>query len=150
MYQSTKTYGHDIGLSCAFRQWGASSHCSKIHGYSMAFKFIFEAKELDNKNWVIDFGGLKGLKKSLESYFDHTMLVAKDDPKKEVLLDLDRIHGVANIVLVESTGCEAMAKMAYDLALEWLRYAGHSNRVRLISVEASEHGSNSALFLGNL
>lgn len=32
LYQSTKTYGHDRGFSCAFRQWRADSHCRLIHG----------------------------------------------------------------------------------------------------------------------
>lgn len=26
-YVSTKTYGHEVGLSATFRQWRASSHC---------------------------------------------------------------------------------------------------------------------------
>ncbi|SVB70610.1 uncharacterized protein METZ01_LOCUS223464, partial [marine metagenome] len=29
MYQSTKTYGNEVGLSCCFRQWRADSHCNK-------------------------------------------------------------------------------------------------------------------------
>ena len=32
MFLSTKTYGHDLGLSAAFRQWRAESHCRLIHG----------------------------------------------------------------------------------------------------------------------
>ena len=39
MYQSTKTYGNDVGLSCTFRQWKADSHCNKLHGYSLGFRF---------------------------------------------------------------------------------------------------------------
>ena len=108
-YQSTKTYGHEIGLSCAFRQWRAQSHCQLIHGYALSFKFIFESETLDFNNWVVDFGGLKPLKEKLQKQFDHTLLVAKDDPKKEVLLFLQE-HGLANVILVEATGCEATAK----------------------------------------
>ena len=37
MYRSTKTYGNERGLSCAFRQWRADSHCNLIHGYSLGF-----------------------------------------------------------------------------------------------------------------
>lgn len=147
-FQSTKTYGHNIGLSVAFRQWRAESHCRLQHGYAMSFKFIFESEHLNDKNWVIDFGGLKSLKNKLEDLFDHTMLVANDDPKKEILLDLDRIHNVAKVVLVDSTGCEAMAKMAFDLAVTWVKEHGEMDRVKVVSVEAAEHGANSALFLG--
>ena len=39
-YYSTKTYGHNIGLSAVFRQPNADhSHCHFLHGYSLAFKF---------------------------------------------------------------------------------------------------------------
>lgn len=33
-YQVVKKYGHNIGLSCAFRQFRAKgSHCLFIHGF---------------------------------------------------------------------------------------------------------------------
>ena len=52
-YYSTKTYGHNIGLSACFRQPHADhSHCRFLHGYSLQFKFTFEADELDNKKSV--------------------------------------------------------------------------------------------------
>ena len=71
MYQSGKTYGHEVGFSCAFRQHKAQSHCKFLHGYALSFKFIFEADELDARNWVVDFGSLKSLKGWLENTFDH-------------------------------------------------------------------------------
>ena len=57
-YFSTKTYGHNIGLSAVFRQPNADV-CRLLHGYSLQFKFTFGCSELDNKNWAVDFGGLK-------------------------------------------------------------------------------------------
>lgn len=144
-YQSTKTYGHDIGLSCAFRQWRAQSHCHLIHGYALSFRLVFESDELDANNWVVDFGSLKPLKAKLQENFDHTMLVANDDPKKDILLSLQE-HGLANIVLVDSTGCEATAKLVFDMTSQWLVEEGYSQRVKLVSVEVAEHGANSAIF----
>lgn len=144
-YQSTKTYGHDIGLSCAFRQWRAQSHCHLIHGYALSFRLVFESDELDANNWVVDFGSLKPLKAKLQENFDHTMLVANDDPKKDILLSLQN-HGLANIVLVDSTGCEATAKLVFDMTSQWLVEEGYSQRVKLVSVEVAEHGANSAIF----
>ena len=144
-YQSTKTYGHEIGLSCAFRQWRSQSHCHLIHGYALSFKLVFESDELDINNWVVDFGGLKPLKAKLQENFDHTMLVAKDDPKQDVLLSLQE-HGLANIVLVDATGCEATAKLVFDMNNQWLVEADYSQRVKLVSVEVAEHGET-VLFL---
>ena len=47
-YYSTKTYGHNIGLSAVFRQPNAEhSHCHLLHGYSLAFTFTFGCNELD-------------------------------------------------------------------------------------------------------
>ena len=71
-YLSTKTYGHNIGLSAVFRQPHADhSHCRFLHGYSLAFKFTFGCDDLDHRNWCVDFGGLKPLKQWLEDSFDH-------------------------------------------------------------------------------
>ena len=81
MYYSTKTYNHSIGLSAVFRQPHADhSHCKYLHGYSLGFKFTFGCSELDNKNWAVDFGGLKPLKQWLEHMFDHKVVLDQADP----------------------------------------------------------------------
>ena len=86
-YYSTKTYGHNIGLSAVFRQPNADhSHCHLLHGYSLQFKFTFGCSKLDNKNWAVDFGGLKKVKAWLEDNFDHKLCIDKDDPMKDDLL----------------------------------------------------------------
>lgn len=148
VYRSTKTYGHEIGLACAFRQWRAESHCRLIHGYALAFAFVFEAEELDVRNWVVDFGGLKDLRAILEDTFDHTLLVAEDDPHRAALLALGDL-GVARIVVVPKAGCEAFAEMVFQVTEQWLVDAGYGDRVRLVSVEVREHGANSAFYLGS-
>ena len=66
-YYSSKKYGHERGFSAEFRQWKADSHCKYMHGYSLEFEFEFGANELDEKNWVVDFGGLKELEFWLRS-----------------------------------------------------------------------------------
>lgn len=91
MFLSTKEYGHEIGLSACFRQWRAESHCRLLHGYALAVKFTFGAQEVDVRNWVVDFGSMKSLKQMLQDTFDHTLLVAEDDPKLEVLKQLERM-----------------------------------------------------------
>jgi 6-pyruvoyltetrahydropterin/6-carboxytetrahydropterin synthase len=146
-YQSTKRYGHELGLSCAFRQWRADSHCKFVHGYALGFKFIFEADELDQTNWVVDFGGLKSLKKLLENTFDHKTVVSIDDPHIEFFKRGQQI-GVFDLVIVEDGGCEKFAELVYRATDIWLREAGFAPRCRLVSVEVNEHGANSAIFTG--
>lgn len=145
MYKSTKRYGHELGFSCAFRQHRADSHCRLIHGYALAFKFVFCSTSLDVRNWVVDFGGLKPLKQMLEDTFDHTLLVAKDDPERQHLQTLDML-GLARVVVVDATGCEATARLVFKVTEQWLKDAGYGTRVWLESVEVAEHGANSAIY----
>jgi 6-pyruvoyltetrahydropterin/6-carboxytetrahydropterin synthase len=145
MFVSTKTYGHEIGLSCAFRLWRAQSHSRFVHWYALAFRFEFATYELDARNWVVDFGGLKSLKASLERFFDHTLVVAEDDPELPFFLTMQD-KGLAQVRVLPATGCEATAKIAYDLAEIWLQDNGYRPRVWLLSVEVSEHGANSAIY----
>jgi 6-pyruvoyltetrahydropterin/6-carboxytetrahydropterin synthase len=158
-YLSTKTYTHSQGLSCTFRQWGAThSHCQFIHGYAIQVKLTFRATRLDDRNWVQDFGGLKPIKQWLESTFDHKLMVAVDDPKLKELQAL-RDQGLAQITEVNSVGCEAFAQLIFEYVEAWLQYqtnAGYNTfyvpgigdpvqRVFLEQVEVSEHEGNSAI-----
>lgn len=146
-FQSTKTYGHNLGFSCAFRQWRADSHCKYIHGYSIAVKFVFEADELDARNWVVDFGSLKSLKGWLENMFDHKTAVAFDDPYLEWFEEAHK-RGIIDMVMVPATGCESFAKMIFEATEVWLVDNGYAPRCRLKSVEVMEHGANSAVYTG--
>lgn len=146
-YQSTKTYGHELGLSCCFRQWSADSHCHLFHGYALSFKLTFEAEELDSRNWVIDFGGLKEVKTWLESQFDHTLVMAEDDPHKRRIIDtLTKGDNVARIITLPRVGCEAFAEHVGQYVEDWLVRVKQAHRVRLHSVECREHGANSGLY----
>lgn len=160
--ESTKTFGHEVGFSCAFRQWRAYSHCRFIHGYALGFKFTFAANQVDSCGWVVDFGGLKGLKEILADTFDHKLLVAEDDPAIHHIKmlagdqmryapnfdDDKRIPPAADVVVVPATGCEAFARMVFEVTEQWLKDAGFSPRCWLVSVEVSEHGANSVICYG--
>ena len=147
-YYSTKTYGHNIGLSACFRQPHADhSHCRFLHGYSLQFKFVFGCNELDNKNWVVDFGGLKPLKAWLEDTFDHKVVLDIRDPH---LGDFDALadKGLAEITTMDGVGVEKFAYHAYVFANQLVsKMTG--GRCWVVSVECAEHGANSAIYEGN-
>lgn len=143
---STKTYGNERGLSCCSRQWAADSDCHLLHGYSFGFHFVFAAEQLDKRGWVLDFGrgGFGKIRDWLHETFDHTLLVAEDDPERPALEALGE-RGIARVRVVPGTSCERMAEMAFHKADEIVREAT-KGRCWVESVECSEHGSNSAIY----
>ena len=144
-FYSTKTYGHNIGLSAVFRQPNADhSHCHLLHGYSLGFKFTFACEKLDNKNWAVDFGGLKPLKAWLENNFDHKTCIDVNDPHVDVFHDLEK-KGLIDLRLFEGVGAEKFAEHAFDAA-DALIKEKTDGRCWVHSVECSEHGANSAIY----
>ena len=144
-YLSTKTYGHEEGLSCMFRQPLAShSHCSLLHGYALSFKFTFGCNILDDKNWVVDFGDLKELKAWLKDNFDHKHAVAKDDPEMEFFLQTEA-KGLSEVRVMNGVGCEKFAEQAFHFA-DNLVSEKSGGRCFATSCEVREHGANSAIY----
>ena len=146
MYIVTKTYGHERGLSCCFRQWRAThSHCQFLHGYSLAFEIKFGSETLNENNWVIDFGGLDWLGNYLKSVFDHKTAVAKDDPQYDAFIKLSELN-LADVVIFDRVGCESFAENVFKSIQHYLEK--QEIDVKVISVKCSEHGSNSATYTG--
>jgi len=130
--------------SAAFRQWrSAHSHCQYIHGYNLTADITFEATELDERNWVMDFGGLKDLKKTLEHTFDHKLVVAGDDPQLDMLKLLDEAGVAEVVVLQDGVGCEKFAEFVLKTADTFVDELTNG-RVRVQKVQINEHGSNFA------
>jgi len=109
-YVSTKEYKD--AFPCAYRQHLADTHCNKIHGYAFSFKFFFGTNNLDVRNWCVDYGGLKELKKILEDQFDHTLLVAETDPELDFYKQMEQ-KGLAKLTILPALGCEALADLLY-------------------------------------
>jgi 6-pyruvoyltetrahydropterin/6-carboxytetrahydropterin synthase len=149
-FQSTKIFD---GYSTVFRQWRAEgTHCSFLHGYGISFKIIFEG-DLDERNWVWDFGGMKRAKGTIDGMspkawmdfmFDHTYIIAEDDPFLPSALEMNK-NGIAQVVIVPATGAEQFAKFIYDKVNTFV-LEETNNRVRVVSVEFKEHAKNSAIY----
>jgi 6-pyruvoyltetrahydropterin/6-carboxytetrahydropterin synthase len=151
-YQSTKVFD---GFSCVFRQWRAEgTHCKYLHGYGVSFKVWFEG-ELDERNWVWDFGGMKRAKGTIDGMnpkawmdymFDHTMIVAEDDPFIEPFKLMDRA-GAAQIRIIPAVGAEKFAEYVFNKLQEFI-HTETEGRVRIARVDFMEHGRNSAIYEG--
>jgi len=146
-HQSTKIFS---GYSTAFRQWKAThSHCKFMHGYALSFKVWFEG-DIDERNWVADFGSFKknGIKDKLSNIFDHTTIVANDDP---LLADFENLHkkGAIQIIIMEDVGCEIFAKCVSDM-INIIISKETNGRVKVKRVECFEGSTNnSAMYEAN-
>jgi len=149
-FQSTKLFD---GYSCVFRQWKAEgTHCRFLHGYGVSFRVWFE-RELDHRFWVWDFGGMKRAKIAIDGLnpkawmdymFDHTTLVAQDDPS---LVDFKRLDsdGLIQLRIIPATGAEQFAKFIYDKLSVFVQEETEG-RVKVAQVEFMEHNKNTAIY----
>ena len=144
MYSVTKNYGQSEGLSCCFRQWRADSHCNLLHGYSLGVTIKINSNHLNRKNWVFDFGGFKPIRKLLHDLFDHTCLIAEDDPRLDDFKALDK-KNLINLKVLQGVGCEKFSELIYN---EVTRMISWDEEVWVESVTVYEHESNSATFNG--
>jgi 6-pyruvoyltetrahydropterin/6-carboxytetrahydropterin synthase len=149
-YSSTKLFD---GYSTCFRQWKAEdTHCKFLHGYAVSFRVWFEG-DLDHRNWVWDFGGMKRSKGKIadmspKDYFswllDHTTIIAEDDPYLENFKQMYE-DGIIQLRILPATGCEKFAEHLYYVINAFLKEETEG-RVRAIKVEVYEHERNSASY----
>jgi len=150
MFTSTKVFD---GFSCCFRQWKANTtHCRYLHGYGVSFKVWFEG-DLDHRNWVWDFGGMKRAKTLIDDMqpkawmdhmFDHTVIIAKDDPAIFRFKELNE-RGIIQLREVEATGAEKFAEFIFHKLNNFVK-TETQERVKVKQVEFREHGKNSAIY----
>ena len=149
-HQSSKVFD---GFSTVFRQWKAKdTHCRFLHGYGISFKVYFEG-ELDHRNWVWDFGGMKRAKTKIDGMspkewmdymFDHTMIIAEDDPYIKAFKQMAEA-GVVQIRIIPATGAEKFAEYVYNKINDFV-HEETEGRVRVTKVKFMEHGKNAAYY----
>ena len=149
-FQSTKVFD---GYSCVFRQWKAEgTHCRFLHGYGVSFRVWFEG-ELDERNWVWDFGGMKRAKTAIDGMnpkmwmdylFDNTTLVAIEDPHLATFRRMDD-DGLIQLRVISATGAEQFAKYIYK-KLNVFVQEETEGRVKVAQVEFMEHAKNTAIY----
>ncbi len=152
------------GFSTCFRQWKAKDiNCRLLHGYSIEFDVTFQAEKLDERNWVMDFGFMTRYGKFggmmidepnfvqkinpkdwFNLMFDHTTIIAKDDPELETFKELDK-KDIIKLRVLENVGCERFAEYVAKKLNDYVREQTNE-RVRVVSVTCSENSKNSATF----
>jgi 6-pyruvoyltetrahydropterin/6-carboxytetrahydropterin synthase len=150
-FQSTKLFD---GFSTVFRQWQATdTHCKFLHGYAIEFKVTFEG-ELDYRNWVWDFGGMKRSKTKIDGMsakewmdymFDHTTVIAKDDPHLEIFSQMHDKGIIQLRVLDGPVGAEKFSEYIFNKLNEFV-IKETNGRVKIAQVEFFENKKNTAIY----
>ena len=150
-FQSSKVFD---GFSTVFRQWRANTtHCQYLHGYGVSFKVYFEG-DLDERNWVWDFGGMKRAKTQIDGMspkewmdymFDHTLICAEDDPALPHLRKLE-FENIIQLRVIPATGAEKFAEYIYNKLNDFVQ-TETEGRVRVTKVKFAEHGKNAAYYV---
>ena len=83
-------------------------------------------------------------KEWMDHMFDHTFVVAEDDPFKESFLKMDEA-GVAQVRVVPAVGAERFAEYVYTKVNEFVQKETEG-RVRVVRVEFMENHKNSAIY----
>jgi 6-pyruvoyltetrahydropterin/6-carboxytetrahydropterin synthase len=127
-------------------QQSLDSRTQTIHTviYCTVTVWHLNCNDLDNKNWAVDFGGLKTLKQWLEDQFDHKLALDKNDPHIEKFRELEKLD-LAEIRIFDGVGAEKFAEHAFNFADSLIR-SQTNNRCYVVEVECSEHGANSAIY----
>lgn len=132
-------------LPCTHRSWAHDGKCAFLHGYERSFEIEFGCRELEPKTgFVVDFGDLKDVRSLLQDQFDHTTLIAADDPQREVFEELRR-SGVIDLRIMDHTGMEGAAEWVHE-QVDGLIRERTSGRVRVLRVVARESRKNAVVF----
>ena len=127
-FKSTKRFGP---ITTGHRQWRDKGHCSYVHGYGRYVRLTFEATELDERGWVMDFGDL-----------------AANDPVIPELKILEEVGGINLNILPEGylPGIEESCRYLYD-KLNPVIQRKTNNRVEITRVEIWETEKNQAEYV---
>jgi 6-pyruvoyltetrahydropterin/6-carboxytetrahydropterin synthase len=148
-FKSTKSFKN---LPCGHAQYfdmtpdGKPGACAAVHGYDREVIFTF-AGEIDQYGWIFPFGDLKKVKEFLEFYFDHTTILAADDPRLDTI-DLNQMDcgGLLGTLKVLPSGVSMeMSSMFIWERVNPFIYHRTGGRVYVERVECREHERNSAM-----
>ena len=86
----------------------------------------------------------KSPKEWMDYMFDHTLIIAEDDPELKAFQQMGDA-GVAQVRVIPATGAEKFAEYIYRNINEFVK-TETDNRVRVTKVKFMEHGKNAAYY----
>jgi 6-pyruvoyl-tetrahydropterin synthase len=145
---STKTWQR---LACAHSQFfdkepdGSPGECASVHGYDRSVTLTFSG-QVDENGWIVPFGELQEVKKFLEFYFDHTVLLPANDGRIKGITD-DMLKPGGLFAKLRVLPCGVSMEMSSLFIWENVStYITHvtQGRCYVSRVECREHECNSA------
>jgi 6-pyruvoyl tetrahydropterin synthase len=128
-------------LPCCHRSWANHGKRFFLHGYDRTFEVEFGCAETEpGTGLVIDGNSLNEVGTPLRYQFDHTTLIAQDDPQRD-LFELLAERGVIDLRIMDNTGMEGSAAWVFDTA-ERIVGLATGGRVWVSRIEARESRNN--------
>ena len=129
-------------LPCCHRSWAHEGRGFFLHGYERSFEVEFACAEVEpGTGFVVDLRTLKAVRAALRHQFDHTTLIAEDDPHRDAFEMLAE-RGVIDLRIMDNSGMEGSAAWVFEAAERIIGLAT-SGRVWVSRVEARESRNHS-------
>jgi 6-pyruvoyltetrahydropterin/6-carboxytetrahydropterin synthase len=104
----------EIDFCYGHRLLNYDGKCRYLHGHNGRAVIVLEARELDSRGMLVDFGDIKNeLKSWIDETLDHTMLLCRDDPILPALQE----RGERVYVLDVNPTAENIARLIYERAV---------------------------------
>lgn len=128
-------------LPCCHRSWSNPGKRFFLHGCERTFEIEFACAETEpGSGSVVDSAALNEVRAALRYQFDHTTLIAEDDPQRD-LFELLAERGVVDLRIMDSTSMEGSAAWVFETA-ERIVALATGGRVWVSRIEASESRNN--------
>ena len=124
-------------LPCCHRSWAKQGKRAFLHGCERTFDIEFACADTEpGTGLVLNNNSLKEVRKALRYQFDHTTLIAEDDPERD-LFELLADRGVIDMRIMDTTGMEGSVAWVFDTA-ERIVALATGGRVWVSRIEAYE------------
>jgi 6-pyruvoyltetrahydropterin/6-carboxytetrahydropterin synthase len=127
-------------LPCCHRSWTNQGKRFFLHGYERTFQIEFACAQTDGTGAVLGPDVLEEIHAALRKQFDHTTLIAADDPERD-LFELLAARGVIDLRIMDNTGMERSAAWVFD-TVERIVMRATQGRVWVSQIKARESQSH--------
>ncbi|CAM4407499.1 6-pyruvoyl tetrahydropterin synthase [Mycobacterium basiliense] len=128
-------------LPCCHRSWSRHDKRVFLHGYELTFEIEFACTETETRTGlVVNNRCLNEVRAALQHQFDHTTLIAADDPQRNLFEQLAG-EGVIDLRIMNATSMEGAAAWVFD-TVEHIVAPATDGRVWVSRIAARESRNN--------